>query len=336
MDGDKNNRKGRVCVTGGTGFLGSWMVKRLLEDGYSVNTTVRLDPGGKRDISYLTNLPGASDRLQIFAADLDRPESFAAAIKGCLGVFHTAHPLDFEERETEEAKIKRVTDGTRGILQACVDSKTVRRVVYTSTVGALVFNDEVFASGGSSVVDESAWTDVEFLRKFRVFWGAYAVTKTLTEKLALDFAEGNGLDLVTVLPCWIHGPFICPGCPDSVHVSMALMLGNEKYYQSLVNTSLVHVDDVVRAHIHLFEHPNAKGRYICSAADIKLHELHEFLSARYPQYKLPTQDSLKDLKPFTFPSLSSKKLLETGFKYENGLEQMYDGAIESCKKIGLL
>lgn len=37
--------KGKVCVTGGTGFIGSWLVKRLLEDGYSVTTTVRPDPG---------------------------------------------------------------------------------------------------------------------------------------------------------------------------------------------------------------------------------------------------------------------------------------------------
>ena len=37
--------KGRVCVTGGTGFLGSWIIKRLLEDGYIVNATVRDDPG---------------------------------------------------------------------------------------------------------------------------------------------------------------------------------------------------------------------------------------------------------------------------------------------------
>lgn len=37
--------KGRVCVTGGTGFLGSWIIKRLLENGYFVNTTIRADPG---------------------------------------------------------------------------------------------------------------------------------------------------------------------------------------------------------------------------------------------------------------------------------------------------
>jgi len=37
--------KGRVCVTGGTGFIGSWIIKTLLQEGYSVNTTVRHNPG---------------------------------------------------------------------------------------------------------------------------------------------------------------------------------------------------------------------------------------------------------------------------------------------------
>ena len=37
--------KGTVCVTGGTGYLASWLIKRLLDHGYSVHTTIRPDPG---------------------------------------------------------------------------------------------------------------------------------------------------------------------------------------------------------------------------------------------------------------------------------------------------
>ena len=37
--------KGTVCVTGGTGFIASWLIMKLLEHGYSVRTTVRSDPG---------------------------------------------------------------------------------------------------------------------------------------------------------------------------------------------------------------------------------------------------------------------------------------------------
>ncbi|XP_039684270.1 vestitone reductase-like [Medicago truncatula] len=94
--------KGRVCVTGGTGFLGSWIIKRLLEDGYTVNATVRDDPERKKDVSFLTNLPGASQKLKFFSADLSIPESFNAAIEGCIGIFHTATPIDLEMNESEE------------------------------------------------------------------------------------------------------------------------------------------------------------------------------------------------------------------------------------------
>lgn len=96
----------RVCVTGGTGFLGSWLIMRLLQNGYSVNTTIRSHPDRKRDVSYLTNLEGASERLQIFNADINKPQSFAAAIEGCVGVFHLAQPMDFEEEEVNEEKVK--------------------------------------------------------------------------------------------------------------------------------------------------------------------------------------------------------------------------------------
>ncbi|GFP82262.1 vestitone reductase [Phtheirospermum japonicum] len=313
------NKKGRVCVTGGTGYLGSWMVKRLLEDGYSVNTTTRIDPERKRDISFLTKLPGASERLQIFNADLDKPETFVPAIEGCVGVFHMAHPLDFQEKEPEDVKVNRVIAGSQGILRACAESKTVRRVVYTSSLSAAAAYK---GPSGGLQIDESSWTDVELVRSLRAFAGPYMVTKTLAEKAAIDCAEELGLDLVCVLPTWVTGPFNCTHIPDSVYVSMALIF--------------VHVDDVARAHLHLFEYPEAKGRYLCAAVEFTIEKLCEFISARYPEYKMPNPESWKDLIPVKFSGISKEKLEATGFKYENGLEEMFDGAIKSCKEKGFL
>ena len=51
---------------------------------------------------------------------------------------------------------------------------------------------------------------------------------------------------------------------------------------------MVHIDDVARAHIFLLEHPEAKGRYICSKDTITMEEMSEFLSAKYPEYSIPT------------------------------------------------
>ncbi|KAF2282669.1 hypothetical protein GH714_043779 [Hevea brasiliensis] len=147
--------KGLVCVTGGTGFIASWLIMRLLESGYTVRATVRPDPEHKRDVSFLTSLPGASKKLQIFQADLSIPESFEAAIKGCIGVFHVATPVDFENKEPEEVIVKRTIDGTLGILKACLNSKTVKRVVYTSSASKLYLVTRL-------------WT--QWMRAFGVMW----------------------------------------------------------------------------------------------------------------------------------------------------------------------
>ncbi|XP_060188139.1 vestitone reductase-like [Lycium barbarum] len=323
--------KGKVCLTGGSGYLGSWMVMRLLQAGYSVNTTIRSHPDRKKDVSYLTNLPRAQERLHIFNADLARPESFKAAIEGCIGVFHVAHPMELENKESEEMITQRSIDSIIGILQACIESKTVKRVVYTSSAATVV-------GGSSNIIDENSWTDVDLIRTLKPFASSYTISKTLTEKAALEFAEIYGIDLVTLIPTWIHGPFITPQIPGSVRSSMEMILGhqnNSMSYPPIV--PFVHVDDVTNAHIFLLENPNAKGRYICSAVEITREKLAEFLSTRYPEYRKQineyTGSSVEQPK---HTSLSSKKLLEIGFKYKYGLEEMFDGAIECCKQKGIL
>ncbi|KAK3429938.1 hypothetical protein EUGRSUZ_E01436 [Eucalyptus grandis] len=323
--------RGTVCVTGGTGFIASWLIMRLLEHGYSVRTTVRPDPDGKRDTSFLKNLPGASERLQILTAELSDPESFSPAIKGCVGVFHVATPVDFEDREPEPVVTKRSIDGALGILRACLNSKTVKRVVYTSSAAAIEYNNS-----GAYILDEDSWSDVESIREMGRFGSSYAISKTLTEKAVLEFGEQHGLEVVTVVPTFVHGPFICPKFAGSVRVSLALVLGNENEYSLLLKVSFVHVDDLARAHIFLLEHPDTKGRYICTSATMTIEEMSEFLSERYPEFQIPSPESLKELKGPRFPRLSSRKLLDAGFEYKYRIEDMFDGAIQCCKEKGYL
>ncbi|KAI5647364.1 hypothetical protein M9H77_33369 [Catharanthus roseus] len=322
--------KGTVCVTGGTGFFGSWLIFKLLEHGYYVHTTIRASSDHLRDVSFLTNQPGASERLRIFNADLDKPDSFDAAIEGCIGVFHVAHPIDLEGKESEEEKTKKAINGTLGILQACLKAKTVKRVIYTSSASTAMPDD----NAGIDIVDESTWTNTASLRGKNSFGVVYAITKTLTEKTCLEFGEKHGLDIVTVLPTWIHGPFISPNVPGSVRASMVMIFGHEDRFNAS-SIPFVHTDDAARAHIFLFEYPDARGRYICSALQIAINDLYAFLSARYPQYQIPSSVSSLDTRKKN-PTFSSKKLSETGFKYIYGLEEMYDDAIRCCIEKGHL
>ncbi|OMO56316.1 NAD-dependent epimerase/dehydratase [Corchorus olitorius] len=348
--------KGSVCVTGGTGFIGSWMIKLLLEQGYSVHTTIRFRPDPEentRNISFLTSLPGANEKLKIFRADLSDPDSFDAAIEGCKGVIHVATPIDFQDKEPEAAVTERAINGTLGILKACLKSKTVQKVVYTSSAAA-VRNSRC---QDVETMDESFWTDIDFLREKKPYGSSYSISKTLTERAALEFAAQHGLDLVTIVPPLVVGPFICPKLPGSVHCLLApILLGSQNQNESgsfvrnvsmdhhqnhkvlisyLVNASMVHVDDLSRAHIFLLEHPSAKGRYICSSHTITLEKILQILSTKYPEFSIPNAESFADFNGAKLPAgLSSRKLLDTGFKFNYGVEDMYDGAIKCCKEKG--
>lgn len=112
-----------VCVTGASGFIASWLVKLLLDRGYTVKATVRnprqsslslsIYPifsqffiiayelrckinkiaGNSTKVAHLTSLQGANQRLHLYEADLLEEGSFDSAVDGCQTVFHTASPV---------------------------------------------------------------------------------------------------------------------------------------------------------------------------------------------------------------------------------------------------
>lgn len=174
----------------------------------------------KKDISHLTDLPGASERLKIFNADLNKPETFNAPIEGCDGVFHVAYPIDYEAIEADDAMINMAVQGTLGILTGCLNSKTVKRVVYTFSSAAVMYN-----ISGVTKIDENVWTDVELCKNAKLPGNSYCIPKTLAEQAALKFSEENGLEVVTVVPSMVVGPFICPHFPSSNYLTLSLIMG---------------------------------------------------------------------------------------------------------------
>ncbi|MCL7039168.1 hypothetical protein MKW94_017435 [Papaver nudicaule] len=276
--------KGAVCVTGGAGYFASWLIKSLLERGYTVRTTVRSD---YRQVSHLKSLPEASgNKLQVFIADLERPESFAAVIDGCIGVFHVAHPIIDFTRKTEEPHDKMINtsiEGGIGVLKACLRTKTVKKVIYTSSAAAAVF---ISNKKDVEEINEKMWSDIDTLQKTGKW---YPLSKTLTERAMFEFAEQHGFELVSVVPSMIVGQFLSSSLPFSLKISQALVLGTREQYNLLSTLkNAVHIDDAASAHIFLFECPNATGRYICSSSDITIHDIAKFVSTKYPDLQLPT------------------------------------------------
>ena len=121
---------GPICVTGGSGFLGSWCIKLLLEDGHTVHTTTR----SAKKAAFLMDLPGAPDRLKMFeGVDLLSPGAFDAAIAGCEAVLHTASPF-YMKGGSEEKLVKPAVEGTQNVLSSCY-KLGVKKVALTSSTG---------------------------------------------------------------------------------------------------------------------------------------------------------------------------------------------------------
>jgi nucleoside-diphosphate-sugar epimerase len=235
-----------VCVTGGSGFLGSWCVKTLLERGYKVHTSVR----SAAKASFLNSLEGASENLTIFSGvDLLQSGAFNECISGCDAVLHTASPFFFEGG-TEESLVKPALEGTRNVLTTCKELG-IKRVVLTSSTAA------VYATYGTlpddHVYDENTWSPRDVLRE-KGNW--YCLSKTLAEELAWEMskAEDSPFQLATINPCMILGPQL-PGQPH-LNTSSASMLGfMDGSMNEIPNSCRAFVDvrDCAIAHVNALE-----------------------------------------------------------------------------------
>ncbi|XP_021811269.1 tetraketide alpha-pyrone reductase 1-like [Prunus avium] len=133
---DQKLESGKVCVTGASGFLASWLIKRLLLSGYHVTGTVR-DPGNQKKLAHLWRLDGARERLRLVKADLMEEGSFDDAILGCHGVFHSASPVLKPSSDPKTEILEPAVEGTLNVLCSCKKNPSLRRVVLTSSSSAV-------------------------------------------------------------------------------------------------------------------------------------------------------------------------------------------------------
>ncbi|RWR75461.1 cinnamoyl-CoA reductase [Cinnamomum micranthum f. kanehirae] len=299
-----------VCVTGAGGFIASWLVKLLLERGYTVKGTVRNPEDPKN--SHLRALEGADQRLILCKADLLDFESLREAIKGCDGVFHTASPVTDNPDEMVEPAV----NGTKYVIHAAAEAG-VRRIVFTSSIGAVYMDPN---RSPDVVVDESCWSDLEFCKNTKNW---YCYGKAVAEQAAWEAARDRGVDLVVVTPVLVLGPFLQPTVNASIVHILKYLTGSAKTYANSIQ-AYVHVKDVAMAHILVFENPSASGRYLCAERVLHRGDVVQILSKLFPEYPIPTKCSDEvnpRKKPYKF---SNQRLKDLGLQFTPVNQCLYD------------
>ncbi|MDX6740412.1 NAD-dependent epimerase/dehydratase family protein [Actinocorallia sp. A-T 12471] len=270
-----------VLVTGGSGFVGSHLLAALLARGYRVRATVR-DLADMRKTGPLRGLPGA-ERLDLYAADLLRPGSFAEAMDGCRTVFHVASPFRMPEkiRDGRAEMLQPALEGTRNVLGTVDATPSVERVVLTSTVGA-IFGDyiDVHAMRDRTLTEEY-WNTTSTIDT-----NPYHHAKTMAEREAWQIADAQDRwSLVVLNPGLVLGPSFTPSSESgSLFLMDELMRGLFFYGAPDFSFTVVDVRDVAEAHIRAAETPSAKGRYILAHPDMySFAQIAKIIRSHYPR-----------------------------------------------------
>ncbi|KAI3719629.1 hypothetical protein L6452_20531 [Arctium lappa] len=264
-----------VCVTGASGYIASWLVKRLLDRGYSVHATVRsLDDPKKTE--HLLALDGAKERLSLFDANLTEEGSFDSAVNGCECLFHTASPVLLAVDNPQAQLLDPAVKGTLNVLKSAAKVPSLKRVVLTSSMAAVMFSGKLLEGG---VVIDETWFSDPVICEQKKLW--YALSKILAEDAAVKFSKENGLELVVINPGYVIGPFLQPTLNLTSEGIMSLIkTGKEVFPDGIYR--LVDVRDIATAHILAFENPKANGRYCIVAAVTRSSEIMTILNKLYP------------------------------------------------------
>ncbi|MEO0886097.1 MAG: NAD-dependent epimerase/dehydratase family protein [Cyanobacteria bacterium J06648_10] len=344
------NTSAPVMVTGATGYVAGWLVKRLLEEGFTVHAAVR-DPDRTEKLKYLNELAeSAPGEIRYFKADLLDEGSYAEAMQGCEVVFHTASPFSLNTDDPQKELIEPAQLGTRNVLEQANKTESVKRVVVTSSCAAIYGDNADLEDIEGDAFTEEVWNTSSSLEH-----QPYSYSKKLAEQEAWKIAKAQDRwQLVTVNPSLVIGPGINP---DATSASFSLLeqFGDGTMKSGMVDLGMGIVDprDVAEAHMAAGFDPAAQGRYITSGHNSSFPEMAEILRDRFGDiYPLPTKTLPKWLVWIIGPFLSegitrkyisrnigypfradnSKSIKELGLSYrplKTSLTEMFQQLIDS-------
>ncbi|KAG7955840.1 hypothetical protein I3843_11G094500 [Carya illinoinensis] len=243
-----------VCVINASGHLGSALVERLLLRGYTVHAAVQHHD----EQLQFNGLSSENKKLKIFRSDPFDYQSIIDALKGCSGLFYAFEPPQ-DQPIYDEFMVEVEVRAAHNVLEACAQTETIDRVVFTSSVTAVVWRDD--RKSTASELDETHWSDVNLCRKYKLWHG---LSKTLAEKTAWALAMDRGVNMVSV------NAALMMGGPD-VSITHPYLKGAAEMYEDGVLLT-VDLNFLVDAHICVFENISSYGRYLCFDNVVNHHE----------------------------------------------------------------
>ena len=264
-----------VIVSGGTGFVASWVIVKLLEKGYKVKASFRNDSKADALRLGIEKVVGSDvlKNLSFFKADLTSEANWKEAMDGAIAVMHIASPLG-NGTEKKEELVKIAKEGTLNILKSAIEAK-VPHIIMTSSQAASTPHSSV----GSITLDESFWTDIT-----NPELDPYRISKIEAEKVAWEFVKDKNISLTTILPGAVFGPLLSKESNSTNEIIAKIMLGMPGVIK--VGMEVSDVRDLAELHILALENEVARGkRYLAADQSITMQEMAQTLKIQFPEFK---------------------------------------------------
>ena len=258
----------RVFVTGGTGFIGGHVARRLRERGDDVRALVRSPEKG----AALTELG-----CELVPGTLSNKDAIRAGMEGCDAAIHGAAVYEVGIPESEhQAMYEANVIGTDNVLRAALEAK-LGKVVYISTVGA-------FGNTKGQVVDET------YEHPGTGYTSYYEETKVEAHRLAKRLIAEEGLPCVIVQPGGVYGPDDHSALGRQMNQFLAGRMPLLAFPE--LGFNMVHVDDVAAGVLLALDRGKAGEAYVLGGQITTMRELIQTLAQvagkKPPKRALPT------------------------------------------------
>ncbi len=254
-----SSKRGLVLVTGGSGFLAGYCIAQLLNDGWSVRTTVRTVARTKAVRASIGDIAAKASEIEFVEADLLSDAGWGKAAVGTQYVLHVASPVPATDPKNDDELVRPARDGTLRVLKAARDA-AVKRVVMTSSISAIIYG----RGAREKPFTEEDWTDETNRRDT----SPYDRAKTIAERAAWAWlaAEGGGLELVAVNPGLVLGPVLGADFSASIEFVKKLLDGSIPALPRF-GFNVVDVRDIARLHMLATTTPGAAGQRFIGSGD---------------------------------------------------------------------
>ncbi|MBI4464948.1 MAG: NAD-dependent epimerase/dehydratase family protein [Acidobacteria bacterium] len=242
----------KILVTGGTGFVGNHLVRRLCAERLAVRVLAR----PTSPVERLESLP-----VEVVIGDLLDRDSLQRAVRGCQVVFHVAADYRLWVRNPEESYRNNV-EGTEQLLEVALQ-EGVSRFIHTSTVGTVGF------SANGTPATEDRFVEPKTAK------GHYKRSKVLAEQTALRYAQ-QGCPVVVVNPSAPVGEGDYKPTDTGKIILNFLNRKMPAYLDTGLN--LVDVRDVAEGHFAAWQRGKVGERYILGGRNMSFKEILDTLA----------------------------------------------------------